>query len=88
MNVNSGDKLSLDDRVAMLNAHQRRIFVCVKSHLLHQQQHEANECQCDKILDSESKILAQIFTTQNSSKAGRVIPHLLKMKRATAITNL
>ena len=47
MNVNSGDKLSLDDRVAMLNADQRRIFDGVKSHFLHQRQHEANECQCD-----------------------------------------
>ena len=47
MNVNSDDKLSLDDRVAMLNADQRRIFDGVKSHFLHQRQHEANECQCD-----------------------------------------
>ena len=45
MNVNSIE-LSLEDRVAMLNADQRRIFDAVKSHLL-QQQHEANECQCD-----------------------------------------
>ena len=47
MNVKSCDELSLEDRVAMLNADQRRIFDAVKSHLLHQQQHEANECQCD-----------------------------------------
>ena len=47
MNVNSCDELSLEDRIAMLNADQRRIFDAVKSHLLHQQQHEANECQCD-----------------------------------------
>ena len=47
MNVNSCDELSLEDRVAMLNANQGRIFDAVKSHLLHQQQHEANECQCD-----------------------------------------
>ena len=31
----------------MLNADQRRIFDGVKSHLLHQQQHEANECHCN-----------------------------------------
>ena len=47
MNINSCEELSLEDRVAMLNADQRRIFDAVKSHLLHQQQHEANECQCD-----------------------------------------
>ena len=46
-NVNSGDKLSLDDTVAKVNADQRRIFDGVKSHFLHQRQHEANECQCD-----------------------------------------
>ena len=44
MNVNSGDKLSLDDRVAMLNADQRHIFDGVNSHFLYQRQHEANEC--------------------------------------------
>ena len=44
MNGNSCDELSLEDRVAMLNADQRRIFDAVKSHLLHQQQHKANEC--------------------------------------------
>ena len=47
VNVNSGDKLSLDDRVAMLNADKRRVFEGVKSRFLHQRQHEANECQCD-----------------------------------------
>ena len=47
MNVNSCNQLSLEERVAMLNADQRRIFDGVKSHLLHQQQHEANECHCD-----------------------------------------
>ena len=31
MNVNSYDELSLEDRVAMLNADQRRIFDAVKS---------------------------------------------------------
>ncbi len=47
MNDNSCDKLSLEDRVAMLNADQRRIFQHVKKHLLLQQQHEANQCHCD-----------------------------------------
>ena len=40
MNVKSSSDLSLESRVAMLNADQRRIFDNVKSHLLHQQQHE------------------------------------------------
>ncbi len=43
MNDNSCDKLILEDRVTMLNADQRRIFEHVKEHLLHQQQHEANQ---------------------------------------------
>ena len=41
MNVkSSSDLLPLKSRVAMLNADQQRIFDNVKSHLLHQQQHE------------------------------------------------
>jgi len=40
MNVNSSSDLCLESRVAMLNTDQRRIFDDVKSHLLHQQQHE------------------------------------------------
>ena len=44
MNVNSGDDLSLEDRINMLNADQRRVFDKIHNHLLHQQQHEANEC--------------------------------------------
>ena len=47
MNVNSGNSLSLEDRIAMLNADQRRVFDRVKDHLLHHQRHETNECQCD-----------------------------------------
>ena len=43
----SFNDLSLDDRVAMLNGDQRRIFDNVKAHLLHQQCHEAYECSCD-----------------------------------------
>ncbi len=44
MNAHPADTLSLKLRVAMLNADQRRIFGRVKDHLLHQQQHEADEC--------------------------------------------
>ena len=47
VNVNSGDDLSLKDRINMLNADQRRMFDKIHNHLLHQQQHEANECSCE-----------------------------------------
>ena len=47
MNVNSSDKLSVEERVAMLNDDQRRVFDTVKGHLLHQKHHEQNECSCD-----------------------------------------
>ena len=47
MNAHPADTLSLEQRVDMLNTDQRRIFDKVKGHLLHQQQHEANECSCD-----------------------------------------
>ena len=49
MNVNmrgSRTTLSLEERVAMLNVDQRRVFDKVKSHLLHQQKHEASQCAC------------------------------------------
>ncbi len=42
MNKSSCDNFSLEDRVAMLNADQH-----VKEHLLHQQQHVANQCHSD-----------------------------------------
>ena len=47
MNVNSGDDLSLQDRIDMLNTDQRHVFDKIYNHLLHQQQHEANECSCE-----------------------------------------
>ena len=46
MNVNAADTMTLEERVDMLNADQRRIFEKVKSHFLHQQLHEGNKCQC------------------------------------------
>jgi len=49
MNVNSSSDLSLESRVAMLNTDQRRIFENVKSHLLHQQQHEEKKCHCSDL---------------------------------------
>ena len=47
MNINSSDKLSVEERVAMLNDDQRRVFDAVKGHLLHQKCHEQRECSCD-----------------------------------------
>ncbi len=47
MNDNVCDMLSLEDRVGMLNADQRRIFDNMKIHLLYQRQHEADQCHCD-----------------------------------------
>ena len=47
VDLGANSELSLDDRVAMLNDDQRRLFDNVKAHLLHQQCHEANECSCD-----------------------------------------
>ena len=47
INARPNDTLSLEQRVGMLNTDQRRIFDKVKSHLLHQQQHDANQCVCE-----------------------------------------
>ena len=47
MNTNSTDKLSLEERVAMFNDDQRRVFENIKAHLHHQQCHEASECFCE-----------------------------------------
>ena len=47
MNVNSDDDLSLEDRFNMLNTDQRGVFDKIHKHLLHQQQHEANQCSCE-----------------------------------------
>ncbi len=64
MNDNSSYKLSLEDRVAMLIADQRRIFEHVKEHLLHQQQHEANQCHCD--LKPHRKFVSSVGGTGKS----------------------
>ena len=45
MNFNAAD--TLEERVDMLNADQRRVFEKVKSHFLHQQLHESKKCQCN-----------------------------------------
>ena len=34
--------LSLEERIAMLNADQRRVFDNIKGHLLHQEQHNSD----------------------------------------------
>ena len=46
MNNNPADTLSLQQRVAMLNTDQRRVFDKVTAHFLHQKEHEANKCVC------------------------------------------
>ena len=46
MNVRSSDHLTLEDRVGMLNADQRRVFDYIKAHLLHQKLLEDKECSC------------------------------------------
>ena len=48
MNFNAADTITLEERVDMLNADQRRVFEKVKSHFLHQQLHEGNKCQCNR----------------------------------------
>ena len=47
MNISSSDKLTLEDRVSMLNNNQKRVFDNVKTHLVHQKCHEDNQCSCD-----------------------------------------
>ena len=49
MNANVGNDLSLDERVRMLNADQKRVFDNVTRHLLHQKQHEDRECTCNDL---------------------------------------
>ena len=43
----TSDKLTLEDRVSMLNNDQKRVFENVKTHLVHQKCHEGNKCSCD-----------------------------------------
>ena len=47
LNVDTG--LSLEERDAMLNPDQRRVFDNIKKHLLHQIDHEQGNCSCDNI---------------------------------------
>ena len=47
MNAQQPGDLSLETRVGMLNADQRRIYDKVRDHLLHQKSHEKKECNCD-----------------------------------------
>ena len=47
VNYSTSDQLSFEDRIAMLNANQRRMSDIVNSHLHHQKQHKTGECQCD-----------------------------------------
>ena len=45
-NAKSND-LTSQERIAMLNADQKRIFDKVAHHLLHQKEHEEEKCKCD-----------------------------------------
>ncbi len=49
MNVREPDTLTLEERVGMLNADQRRVYEQVKNHLIQQQSHEAKQCSCNEI---------------------------------------
>ena len=46
MATHSSDQLDLDERVAMLNGDQRRIYDSVMNNL-HHKQHDDGDCQCD-----------------------------------------
>ena len=49
-NVDCQEQLpDLEDRIAMLNADQLRIFNKIKDHLVHQQMHEHEECDCGEL---------------------------------------
>ena len=43
------DKISLSDRIAMLNADQSRVFRRVSDHLHHQHKHETGTCKCTEL---------------------------------------
>ena len=47
MATHSSDQLGLDERVAMLNGDQRRIYDSVMNHLHHHKQHDDGDCHCD-----------------------------------------
>ena len=48
INANAkSDDLALEERIAMLNADQKRIFDKVAHHLLHQKEHEEGKCKCE-----------------------------------------
>ena len=45
----SKDDLTLNERVAMLNSDQRRVFENVKNHLFHEKAHEDDVCTCSNL---------------------------------------
>ena len=47
MDTHSSDQPSLEERVSMLNADQKRIYDTLKAHLVHNKRHEDGECSCD-----------------------------------------
>ena len=46
---NGSKSVDLQQRISMLNSDQLRIFSKIKNHMLHQYQHETNQCQCDNL---------------------------------------
>ena len=47
MATHSSDQLRLDERVAILNGDQKRIYDSVMNHLHHHNQHDDGDCHCD-----------------------------------------
>ena len=47
MAVKQTSTQSLEERMAMLNVDQRRVFDNIKAHPLHQEQHDSKSCSCD-----------------------------------------
>ena len=43
------DKISLSDRIAMINADQSRVFCRVSDHFHHQHKHETDTCKCTEL---------------------------------------
>ena len=46
MNANAPEALTLNERMDIFNADQRRVFDIFHNHLLYQQQHETEHCNC------------------------------------------
>ena len=49
LQANCADEISLEERIAMLNADQSRVFKQMSEHLLHQKKHECGLCECSQL---------------------------------------